>query len=66
MSVISLESILYATSSWIPCACIKDKVGAAVITENFLHMLQEDMLTLSIDTLAFKHVIVGIAIATIL
>ena len=65
MSIRSVESMLTDASSWFPCACIKDKIEAAVITNNFLHMLQEDTMTVSMDTLAFKHVVVGIAIATI-
>lgn len=65
-SISSVESILADASSWFPCACIKDKIETAVITKNFFHMLQEDMVTVSIDTHAFKHIVVGIAIATIL
>ena len=65
MSTSSVESMLSDASSWFPCTCIKEKLKVAVNTENFLHMLQEDMLTVSIDTHAFKHVVVGIAIATI-
>lgn len=61
----SVESLLSDASSWFPCACVLDKIEATVTTDNFLHMLQEDLFTVSIDTHAFKHVVVGIAIATI-